>query len=196
MTYPHEKTPTNTIKPKVATVIPVIKEKTEQQLELERIISAQLTERLFAPVTFEGIEKSVAYVTAANGLFKVTKTPIGLFKEQLEEFKTEVIGLPKMEIGVELAIPKIPMRKLIEALSYYRDINTKDRTEASVLFFWNYKNLPLPEIPGLSAEGQLVTYCPTQVNSAALSDFTMDLNVACMRTNLALLLETHSHLPA
>ena len=35
MTYPHEKTPTNTIKPKVATVIPVIKEKTEQQLELE-----------------------------------------------------------------------------------------------------------------------------------------------------------------
>ena len=135
MTYPHEKTPTNTIKPKVATVIPVIKEKTEQQLELERIISAQLTERLFAPVTFEGIEKSVAYVTAANGLFKVTKTPIGLFKEQLEEFKTEVIGLPKMEIGVELAIPKIPMRKLIEALSYYRDINTKDRTEASVLFF-------------------------------------------------------------
>ena len=217
MTYqPPKMTPTTAVKPAVGatknnvaslpvkttakatttTRVPVVVEKTALQIQLEEMVAAQLTDRQFAPITYEGLTKQVTYVTAANGLFKVTKTPIGLFKEQQEEFKTPVIGLPKMEAGVDLIVPKIPFKYIIQALSYYRDINTQDRTEASLLYFWNHLDKPLPNLPGLSAEGRLVTYCPIQVNSGALSDFTKDTNVAWMRQNLALLLETHSHLPA
>lgn len=168
-------------------------EKTPAQLELDRVIAEQLTDRRFAPVKHEELTKSVTYVTAANGLFKVTKTPIGLFKEKLEEFKTPVVGLPEMESGVDLAIPKLPMKHLIQALSFYRDINTKDKTEASTLYFWNTEDKPLPNLPGLSSEGRLVIYCPIQVNSAALSDFSKDDNVHWLRQNMSLLFELHSH---
>lgn len=175
------------------TTVPVTKEPSEKILELQRMALAQVTAREFAPVSHSSLTKSVTFVTAANGIFRVVKTPIGLFKEQLEEFKQEIIGLPKMESGVDLVIPKIPMEKLIQVLSWYRDVNTQDRTEASVLFFWNHDNLPLPELPGLSIDGQLVIYCPTQTNSGTLSDFSKDDNVTWMRQNLALFLETHSH---
>lgn len=185
--------PVKTTPKTTTTSVPVVVEKTALQIQLEEMVAAQLTDRQFAPITYEGLSKQVTYVTASNGLFKVTKTPIGLFKEQQEEFKTPVIGLPKMEAGVDLIIPKIPFKYIIQALSYYKDINTKDRTEASLLYFWNHLDKPLPNLPGLSAEGRLVTYCPIQVNSGALSDFTKDTNVAWMRQNLALLLESHSH---
>lgn len=96
-TYPEVKkvAVTQTVKSKntvAAATVPDVK--TAAQLALEQMIAEQLTDRRFAPISYEGLTKSVTYVTAANGLFKVTKTPIGLFKEQLEEFKTNVIGLP------------------------------------------------------------------------------------------------------
>lgn len=173
--------------------VPVKVEKTKQQIELEEMVAAQLTDRRFSPVKYEDLTKSVTFVTARNGLFKVTKTAIGLFKEKVQDFDSPVVGLTDMEAGVELAIPKIPMKHLIQALSFYRDVNDKDGAEASVLFFWNADYKPLPNLPGLSSEGKLVTYCPKQVNSGALSDFTDDENVTWLRQNMALLLETHSH---
>ena len=167
---------------------------TVKMTALEEMVAAQLTDRQFSNnVSYENLTKKVTYVTARNGLFKVTKTAIGLFKELVQEFKTPIVGIPDMEAGVDLAIPKIPMKYIVEALSWYRDINTKDKTEASVLFFWNHKDVELPVLPGLREEGKLVIYCPVQENSSALSDFTMDENVAWFRENLALLLETHSH---
>lgn len=187
-----QKTTSNYAKTKTTTV-PVKVVKTAQQIALEEMVAAQVTDRRFAPVTHEELTKSVTYVTAKNGLFKVTKTAVALFKEKLQDFDNPVVGLPEMEVGVELAIPKIPMKHLIKALSYYRDINTQDGTEASTLFFWNTDNSPLPNLPGLSSEGKLVTYCPTQVNSSTLSDFTKDENVNWLRQNMALLLELHSH---
>lgn len=166
---------------------------TEKSLTLENIIAAQLTDRKFAPVKKEELTKSVTYVTAANGLFKVVKTPVALFKMKQIEFESSIPGIPTMEEGVELLIPKIPFRKITEILSWYRSVNEKDKTEASVLLFWNDRDVALPNLPGLSAEGKLVTYCPVQKNSATLSDFTSDDNVRWLRQNLALLLETHSH---
>lgn len=160
---------------------------------LEEMVAAQLTDRRFSPVSYEDLTKKVTYVTARNGMFKVTKTAIGLFKELIQKFDSPIIGLPDMEPGVDLVIPKIPMKNIIEALSFYRDVNKQDKTEASVLFFWNANDVALPNIPGLRAEGKLVTYCPVQVNSSTLSDFTKDEHVDWMRDNLSLLLETHSH---
>lgn len=184
---------TQTTKAKNTVVAAAPVEKTAAQTALEQMIAEQLTDRRFAPVTHESLTKSVTFVTAANGLFKVTKTPVALFKEQLETFKTNIVGLPEMEIGVELAIPKIPMKYLIQALSFYRDVNEQDKTEASTLFFWNAEDKPLPVLPGLSSDGKLVIYCPIQVNSATLSDFSKDDNVAWLRSNMALLFELHSH---
>lgn len=160
---------------------------------LQNMIAAQLTDRKFAPVSADELVKNVTYVTAGNGVFKVVKTPVALFKVKIADTAGVIPGLPEMEEGVELLIPKIPFRKIIQALTYYIDINAKDRTEASVLFFWNTNNLPLPEVPGLTEEGQLVTYCPVQKNSGALSNFTMDTTVPWLRENMSLLLETHSH---
>lgn len=182
--------PKNAIK---ASTEVVTLQKTEQQLELESLIASQLTDRKFAPVEYDMLTKQVTFVTASNGLFKVTKTPIGLFKEKLETFKTSILGLPEMEPGVDLNIPKINMKHIIKALSYYRDINETDKTEASILFFWNTNDITLPNLQGLTSEGRLVTYCPIQTNSAALSDFSKDDNVDWLRSNLSLLLETHSH---
>ena len=73
---PKTTVPAKTTATAKTTTIPVVKQKTEEQLNLERIVAAQVTERLFAPVTHDSMTKPVAYVTAANGLFKVTKTPI------------------------------------------------------------------------------------------------------------------------
>lgn len=174
------------------TKVKTVKE-TEKEIELQELVAAQLTDRRFAPISYDSLDKRITYVTAKNGLFKVTKTPIGLFKECLQEFDTPILGIPEMEDGVDLAIPKIPFKVILEALSFYVDINTKDKTEASTLYFWNHKHLELPQIPGLRSEGQLVIYCPVQVNSGALSEFGADENVFWMRDNLALLLELHSH---
>lgn len=168
-------------------------EAVHDSMSLQNIIAAQLTDRKFAPVRAEELDKNVTYVTASNGLFKIVKTPVALFTVQIAKNETAIPGLPPMEEGVELLIPKIPFKKILQALSFYIDINAKDKTEASVLFFWNNRNVALPDVPGLTQEGQLVTYCPTQKNSGALSDFTMDTTVPWLRENCALLLETHSH---
>lgn len=144
--------------------------------------------------------KKINYVTAANGLFRVEKTPTAIFKTKVQEYKKPIPGLQVMTEGPELLIPKIPFKYLQMALSFYRDVNTKDKTEASLLFFWNKDNIRLPEeysdktkVKGLLADGQLVIYVPRQKNSATLSEFHMDPMVDWLRTNLALLCETHSH---
>lgn len=188
----------NTKQTKVTELKPVLtKEEQEaadaRRLMLEEMVIAQLTDRQFAPISAETLTKDVTYVTAKNGLFKVIKTPVALYKVLLEEFKNPVMGLPAMEAGVDLLIPKMDFKHIMKALSWYRDVNTKDKTECSTLYFWNHKDSPLPNIPGLSVDGKLVTYCPVQKNSGALSDFKEDENVHWMRENLALLLELHSH---
>lgn len=161
--------------------------------ELDRMIAAQLTDRQFAPITPEGLTKNVTYVTAANGIFKVVKTAFALFTVKLTDTENTVPGLPAMEEGVQLLIPKIPFKTILQALSFYKDVNTKDKTEVSSLYFWNHNNIDLPDIPGLQSEGQLVTYVPVQENTATLSEFGDDNWVSWLRENLSVLLELHSH---
>ncbi|MEK1828782.1 Mov34/MPN/PAD-1 family protein [Priestia megaterium] len=105
-----------------------------------------------------------------------------------------------MEQGIELLIPKIPFKYLQMALSFYLDVYDKDKTEASLLFFWNKDNKTLPAtysdgspVKGLLTDDQLVIYVPQQVNSSGLSVFKNDKTVDWLRENLSLLAETHSH---
>ena len=165
----------------------------EQKQAVRDMLTSQMVGREYAPVSHDTLSKSITYVTAGNGLFKVRKTPVAIFKEQIAEIKEENTGLPDMEEGVELAIPKLPFKYLIEILSFYRDVNNKDKAEASVLFFYNHKDVALPDIPGVREQDRIITYVPEQVNSATLSDFEDDDWVHWFRENTALLLETHSH---
>ncbi|UOE58132.1 hypothetical protein [Cytobacillus oceanisediminis] len=144
--------------------------------------------------------KKITYVTASNGLFRVEKTPVAIFKVKVHPFEKEIPGLLPMEEGPELLIPKIPFKFLQQALSWYIDVYDQDGTEASLLFFWNKENKAIPqhysdnsEIKGLLADGQLIVYVPRQVNQKGLSEFHMDPMVDYLRKNFALLCETHSH---
>ena len=152
-------------------------------------------------LTDEGVlEKEVTNVMASNGLFKVFKKPVGLFIEKVQEFPTPVAGFEPLEEGVQLLIPKIPGHHLIRILNWYRDVNAKDKTEASNLFFWNHNNVEIPthyqsgkEIKGVTVDGQLVIYTPMQTNTATLSEFHEDGMVDWFRENMAILCEWHSH---
>jgi hypothetical protein len=170
---------------------------------LTNALAAQLIGYHVGPQSVEKYnEKPTNIVYAANGVFRVVKTPIALFKTEIGKVETKqpVLGIEAMTAGPELLIPKIPFRYLQMILSWYRDIETKDHTEASVLFFWNHNNVALPvayaddkPINGLLVDGQLIIYCPIQRNSAGLSEFHMDTMVGWLRENTALLCETHSH---
>lgn len=153
-------------------------------------------------------EKPVNYVVAKNGMFRVTVKPIGVFASKIGEAPkaNSIPGLVDIKEGVTLRIPKIPFDCWLQILSWYRDVHKKDGTEASVLFFWNYNNVQVPRqyaanadgtpgrlIKGITEVGQLIMYCPEQVNSGALSNFTADGMVKWLRENTAGLCETHSH---
>lgn len=195
---------TSYIKPK--TPAPV----TAKTLELADIIAGQLVDhkslKYGQELTPEFLEKEVTFVNASNGLFKVTKKPTGLFIEELQAYSQPVTGLAPVEKGVKLSVPKIPAKYLIQILSWYRDVNTRDRTEASNLFFINHNNVqppthyvdpktgqPTSEVKGLTIDGQLVLYTPRQTNSGTLSEFGDDPMVDWLRENMAIYLEIHSH---
>lgn len=174
----------------------------EADAELMAQIMMQSQGRFFGPPADISEYKSSNLVTAKNGVFTVRKTPIALFVTETVKFdkKDYINGLPEMEAGPQLLIPKIPFKYHQMVLAFYREVHDKDKTEASVLFFWNHNNISLPKtyengqpINGLIEDGQLIIYCPTQVNSSTLSDFTSDGMVNYLRQYCAPLMETHSH---
>jgi hypothetical protein len=172
-------------------------------------MAAQLVGHHFGPQADpEAYNKPTNIVTAANGVFRVVKTPIALFKTQLAENtkigktqnKHSIPGVPAMEEGVELSVPKIPFKYWLQVFNFYKDVDTKDKTEASVLFFWNTNDEQIPTqytdntpVKGLTEDGKLIVYCPRQKNSAGLSEFGHDGMVNWLRENTTPLLETHSH---
>jgi len=169
---------------------------------LTQLLAGQLVGKHFGPQDPEAYDKPTNIVVAKNGVFRVVKTPVALFITQIAEVKKDqqIPGLPEMKEGVQLLIPKIPFKYWLQTLSFYRDVYNKDKTEASVLFFWNHDNVELPThytdntpVKGLTQDGQLIIYCPRQKNSSGLSDFTGDGMVNWLREHTTPLLETHSH---
>lgn len=151
----------------------------------------------------EVTDKPVNFVVAKNGTFRVTATPVAFFCSRLstpQQGATPIPGLQDLKEGTTLRIPKIPFEHWVKVLSFYRDVHAKDKTEASVLFFWNHNNIEIPpaydngaEIKGVEEDGQFIIYCPVQKNSSSLSDFQADSMVAWLRQHTTPLLETHSH---
>lgn len=177
------------------------------------MLAGQLVGHHIGPQDPDKYDKPTNIVTARNGIFKVVKTPVALFKTQIAKMEKDSVvpGAGEMEEGVELLVPKIPFKYWLQVLQFYRDVHEKDGTEASVIFFWNTNNVDVPthynpselqkkqgltqgdEIKGLVVDEQLVIYCPRQKNSAGLSEFGHDGMVDWLRENTTPLLETHSH---
>ena len=184
----------------------------KKQSALALQLAGQLVKHYVGAQAPEGYEKETNIVTARNGVFRVVKTPVAILKTQIAKMEKDCVipGPAEMEEGAELLIPKIPFKYWLMVLKYYRDINTKDKTEASVLYFWNTNNVALPthygateaqaklglqgdEVKGLIEDGQLIIYCPKQKNSGTLSEFHADPMVPWLREHTTPLLETHSH---
>jgi hypothetical protein len=171
-------------------------------LDLTAMLAGQLVGKHFGPQPAENYDKPTNIVVARNGVFRVVKTPIALFKVKISDIPADkaIPGLESMTEGPELLIPKIPLKYLIMILTFYRDVHAKDKTEASALFFWNHNNEELPtkytdntDVKGMVQEGQLVIYCPQQKNSGTLSEFHQDGMVNYLREHCTPLCETHSH---
>ena len=142
--------------------------------------------------TDEQMDKGIVFAVCGNGVFRVEKTPVAIFKSEVGG-KITIPGLPDMSTEPVLLIPKIPIKYWQMVLTFFRDVYKKDKTEASVLFFWNHDNIELPEQKGLLVDGQLVIYCPKQVNESGLSEFKDDTFVNELRSKCTPLLEVHSH---
>lgn len=176
---------------------------------LKAQMNAQLIGHHFGPQEDpEAYNKPTNIVTASNGVFRVVKTPVAMFKTQLAENtkigktqnKHSIPGVSAMEEGVELTVPKIPFKYWLQVFNFYKDVDTKDKTEASVLFFWNTNDEQIPTqytdntaVKGLTEDGKLIVYCPRQKNSGGLSEFGHDGMVNWLRQNTTPLIETHSH---
>lgn len=165
-------------------------------------LARQSTGYHFGPQELDAYDKNTNIVVAKNGVFRVVKTAIAVFTTKIAEMTEGYVvpGMPEMKEGVELLIPKIPFKYWLQPLNWYRDVQTKDGTEASVLFFWNHNNQVIPTeyedgkaIKGVTEDGQFVIYCPVQKNSAGLSEFHNDGMVKWLREHTTPLLETHSH---
>lgn len=165
----------------------------EQADDLQNFFARQLADYKYAPVAIDDYVKPITFVTASNGVFRVVKTDVAIYKTFHKEVENKIVGLEEMEEGVELLIPKIPFRHILRALTFFRDVLDKDRTESSLLFFWNTDDKELPAAPGFFVEGKLVAYCPVQENQYSLTDFTKDTVLPWLRSELGLLLELHSH---
>ena len=184
-----------------------IEKMSDSQLNLYKTVARQK----MASVQFDDPENmleleegKITYVTASNGIFRLLRTPIAIFSEMAVEFENPLFHLNPLTAGFQLLIPKMDMKELIKALTFYRDVHKNDKTEASLLYFWNhtddvnYENelAPIKNLKGIQFAGhenRLIIYSPVQVNSSALSDFEKDLWVPWLREHTTGLLETHSH---
>lgn len=175
---------------------------TKANLDLTAMLAGQLVGHHFGPQAPEAYDKPTNIVVARNGVFRVVKTPIALFNVKLADIPADkaIPGIGEMTEGPQLLIPKIPLKYLIMILTFYRDVHTKDGTEASALFFWNHNEEELPTeytdntpVKGMIQDGQLIIYCPQQKNSGSLSEFHQDGMVNYLREHCTPLCETHSH---
>src|SRR5574344_2368144 len=168
-------------------------ETTLTTFDLSNLLSKQLSDYAFAPMGVEDYVKPVTYVLAGNGLFRVVKTDVALFVTLNKTFEYPIPGLPYMEEGPILLIDKLSFKPIIRALSFFRDVFALDKTESSLIYFWNTEDKELPDIEGVYTEGKLVAYCPKQVNSHTLTNYEDDEYLDWFRTELSILLELHSH---
>lgn len=135
-----------------------------------------------------------------DGVYRSYSNGVTVLTQKEMSFpETAKLNAGKGKEGVQMLVPKIPAKYWLMTLDFYKDIFTKFRTEASVLFYWNLYDKEIPEDlynehkDGLIIDGKLVVYCPKQYNTGIRSTFKEDKLMDWFEKNYQCIVETHSH---
>lgn len=168
--------------------------KTLEELSMQSTIGR--TKQYKEGFPFYEIMKDGIYQGMSNGCMVARKKVVSYAEE-------EVFSLAaKGKEGFELTIPKIPFKYWEMIWSFYNTVNSVWGTEATVLLYWNNRDIDLTQIPqelkdeygkGLLIDGKLILYVPKQQNSGALTAYHGDQMRVWLGNNTANLLDTHSH---
>lgn len=119
-------------------------------------------------------EKRINYVLAGNGGVEIRENEIGIFSAVTKK----VPGLEPVKEGLNMKLPKIPLRILLQIIKFFKDVNAKHETEAIIQIFWNRK------------KKEYFCYCPRQEASGASVDFKRDKE---KEKKCLLVADVHSH---
>lgn len=120
--------------------------------------------------------KPVSYVMQGSGLWEVRKNALGVFRRHLA--KASIPGLPSdLREGFDLAVPRIPLSLLWQAVAFFRKVYEMRQSEAAVRAVFDRK------------AKRYVLDCPQQEVSKAHCGFDRTKTPA----NGVVVLELHSH---
>jgi PRTRC genetic system protein A len=140
-------------------------------LELERM----LVDHSIGKVPW-GSVKPVSYVMQGNGLWEIRRNAIGVFCRHLAKARVPGLVADLLE-GFDLAVPKIPLPLLWQAVAFFRKVYEDRRSESAVRAIFDRK------------AGEYFLDCPRQEVSPAHCGFDRALTP----DNGVVVLELHSH---
>ncbi len=152
--------------------------KTEEKLDIKTEWAKMLCSH---HIGFEGAKESnkpFKYLMTAKGVKKVMSNAVGFFVSTVPS--TEIIpGLPEIEDGFVLQIPKIPYVEFEKTISFFKKVmEQKDDAEAFLQFFYDAEN------------NKYILYCPDQNVAAASVHYLRNQE---MEEKYTLVLDIHSH---
>lgn len=144
------------------------------------------------------------YAMFKNGVYKIYRQDSVVNFDLVAPVKEgkKIPMLPTLDKNYEYILPKIPFQIYINILDFFKTVYAKDKTEASVMVYYNLYEEDEIEIPthlqaraekGLDIMGKWYVYAPVQRNSSALTDFKNDELDEYLRTKCCKVIETHSH---
>ena len=119
-------------------------------------------------------EKRINYVLAGNGGVEIRENEIGIFSAVTKK----VPGLDPVKEGLHMKVPKIPLRILLQIVSFFKDVDIRHETEVMVQIFWDRK------------KKEYFCFCPRQEVSGTSVDFKRDKQ---MEKKYLLVADMHSH---
>ena len=123
-------------------------------------------------------KKDVLYVMKGDGIWQVRSNKLGKFF--IHQVSTKIPGLESnFEEGWELNVPLIPSSLLKQAVSFFKSIYSKHKSEVHIQFFYDLEN------------EEYFINCPKQKVSRASVTYINDKELET--PNYILVLDMHSH---
>lgn len=120
-------------------------------------------------------DKPFRYAMTGSGVVKVVSNKIGLFAVHTDN----VPGLPIINEGLVLALPKIPYKMLLQTISFFKEVMRKyNNAEAMVQFYYD------------DVKKEYILFCPDQEVSGARVSFKRSAEMDDTHT---LVMDIHSH---
>lgn len=135
-----------------------------------------------------------------DGIYRAYSNGVTVLRKLDTKFtEKQILGVGNGQVGIEMLIPKIPFKYWLMTLDFYKEIYERYRTEASVFFYWNIKDVEIPQNlyrehkDGILLDDKLLVYCPKQRNTGVLTSFGNDKLLQWLEKNWQCVVETHSH---